>query len=659
MCLTDKSTIIMADGTGLAAAHADASKTKPSPRPLQIIRLGTAEENYSFHLEQANLDSIMAQVPSDMKVAVVSVVGAFRTGKSFLLTFLLRYLRYGSVLDDSEDWMTAAGDVREGNINEKVLAGDDGRNALESSFQWRAGKERTTTGIWMWSEAFVRRVANGEEVAVLLMDTQGMFDNETSMNLTACIFGLSTLLSSYQIYNVQNRIQEDNLQHLALFSEYGRIALAGEAGKLVRQGNKQGDEGADKGLEEKSEGGMEAEELMLPDEDEIPFQRVEFLVRDWMDFDEDLPFHQLKVLLLCFRYFQPVMCVIALSLPKPILDFFRSPSSSPGDRAESLSSWQYADVPFSLLHSLPFRRCLSQEEMDSYLQDVIEKGSVKDLRQTREQILGCFQKVRCFVLPHPGLEVPKKAYSGEVALINPFFRRLLNHYAREVFGPELEAKRIHKRDLTAPELRQYVSSYVEMFKSGTRFPEAQTMLEATASANNQNATQLALSKYKGEMDAYCGPRVYEYRKVDDFMAHHRACKDAALQLFDSTATIGRKAQVREFRVRVLDEIEDLFSRYEEANANRNPFRNFEYYALPLLVALAAFVMRWIADLESTCSLERRYLCTNVSNAMGHVYVFLITFILILSFNRVKLFVDYVRQVVPVLLGMDRMHLKTA
>jgi atlastin len=62
-------------------------------------------------------------------------------------------------------------------------------------------------------------------MAVLLMDTQGMFDNEASMALTAQIFGVSTLISSFQIYNIHSKIQEDNLQHLALFSEYGRIAL--------------------------------------------------------------------------------------------------------------------------------------------------------------------------------------------------------------------------------------------------------------------------------------------------------------------------------------------------------------------------------------------------------------------------------------------------
>jgi hypothetical protein len=35
-----------------------------------------------------------------------------------------------------------------------------------------------------------------------------------------------------QIYNVDKRVQEDNLQHLALFSEYGRMALSPEVGFL-------------------------------------------------------------------------------------------------------------------------------------------------------------------------------------------------------------------------------------------------------------------------------------------------------------------------------------------------------------------------------------------------------------------------------------------
>ena len=98
------------------------------------------------------------------------------------------------------------------------------RQGAESGFSWRGGRDRNTTGIWLWGEAFMRKMPDGSDVAVLLMDTQGMFDSRLTQMLTACIFGLSTLISSHQIYNVQNRIQEDNLQHLALFTEYGRIA---------------------------------------------------------------------------------------------------------------------------------------------------------------------------------------------------------------------------------------------------------------------------------------------------------------------------------------------------------------------------------------------------------------------------------------------------
>lgn len=50
-----------------------------------------------------------------------------------------------------------------------------------------------------------------------------------------------------QIYNVDKRIQEDNLQHLALFSEYGRMALLPqqkeEHGKEQQQPGKKVEEG--------------------------------------------------------------------------------------------------------------------------------------------------------------------------------------------------------------------------------------------------------------------------------------------------------------------------------------------------------------------------------------------------------------------------------
>lgn len=175
----------------------------------------------------------MDKVPADTKVSVVAVVGAFRTGKSFLLNFFLRYLRANVDIEDTSDaWMISEGEeLAEGNMNEGGWSMvEEAEIRREASFQWRGGEQRQTTGIWMWSEPFIResKASNGEKVAVLLMDTQGMFDNETTMTLTAQIFGLSTLVSSFQIYNVDKRIQEDNLQHLALFSEYGRMALLPE-----------------------------------------------------------------------------------------------------------------------------------------------------------------------------------------------------------------------------------------------------------------------------------------------------------------------------------------------------------------------------------------------------------------------------------------------
>ncbi len=49
---------------GLDRRHVNSSTIHPRtiPTTLQIIRLGTAEEDFSFHLEQENLDLVMDKV---------------------------------------------------------------------------------------------------------------------------------------------------------------------------------------------------------------------------------------------------------------------------------------------------------------------------------------------------------------------------------------------------------------------------------------------------------------------------------------------------------------------------------------------------------------------------------------------------------------------
>ncbi len=159
-----------------------------------------------------------------------------------------------------------------------------------TGFTWRGGCERETTGIQVWSEVFVIDKPDGskvrrhqardairlsnvvnhgncililiflymlinvkltcakvncvsfQQVAVLLVDTQGAFDSQSTIKDCATVFALSTMTSSvqvslqafpvwwkihkatsylmsclclcFQVYNLSQNIQEDDLQHL-------------------------------------------------------------------------------------------------------------------------------------------------------------------------------------------------------------------------------------------------------------------------------------------------------------------------------------------------------------------------------------------------------------------------------------------------------------
>ncbi|XP_026111927.1 atlastin-2-like isoform X2 [Carassius auratus] len=186
---------------------------------LQIVL--SDEEQHRFSLDDEALERMLLQERvKDLHAVVLSVAGAFRKGKSFLLDFLLRYM----YSQGSDAW----------------LGGDD---EPLTGFTWRGGCERETTGIQAWSHVFVVEKPDGSRVAVLLLDTQGVFDSQSTIRDCATLFALSTMISSVQVYNLSQNIQEDDLQHLQLFTEYGRLAM---------------------------------EEIYLK-----PFQSLMFLVRDW------------------------------------------------------------------------------------------------------------------------------------------------------------------------------------------------------------------------------------------------------------------------------------------------------------------------------------------------------------------------------------------
>uniref|UniRef100_A0AAX7SXK4 GB1/RHD3-type G domain-containing protein n=1 Tax=Astatotilapia calliptera TaxID=8154 RepID=A0AAX7SXK4_ASTCA len=173
------------------------------PGPVQIVNV--CKDDHSFTLEINALSQILLNPKvRDKRVVVVSVAGAFRKGKSFVLDFMLRYMH--RQVSCAEKWM--------GNDDEPL-----------TGFSWRGGSEPETSGIQLWSEVFLVQKSDGEEVAVVLMDTQGAFDDQSTVKDCATIFALSTMTSSIQLYNLSQNIQEDDLQQLQLFTEYGRLAM--------------------------------------------------------------------------------------------------------------------------------------------------------------------------------------------------------------------------------------------------------------------------------------------------------------------------------------------------------------------------------------------------------------------------------------------------
>jgi hypothetical protein len=119
-----------------------------------------------------------AQAP----VALASIVGKYRTGKSLLVNRMLLDMKGGG-------------------------------------FQVGATVNSCTKGLWIWDKPLRCKQQDGSVVQLLVIDTEGIGSLDADADHDAKIFALALLLSSYFIYNSVGSIDENALNALSLVVE--------------------------------------------------------------------------------------------------------------------------------------------------------------------------------------------------------------------------------------------------------------------------------------------------------------------------------------------------------------------------------------------------------------------------------------------------------
>lgn len=151
------------------------------------------------------LDDVLREIEdSDTEVAILGIAGPARKGKSFLMNLFLQCLEYfggrSITMSNPEAWLR---DIDK-----------------SKGFHFKAGLRRDTTGVRIFSRPFIITRPNGKKLAILLMDTQGLYDSSTSSDDNVRLFSLAALLSSNLMYNTVGNINSDELLKLKTFTDY-------------------------------------------------------------------------------------------------------------------------------------------------------------------------------------------------------------------------------------------------------------------------------------------------------------------------------------------------------------------------------------------------------------------------------------------------------
>lgn len=90
-----------------------------------------------------------------------------------------------------------------------------------AGFSWKHVCKADTNGVLIWSDIFLHDEANGEKIAIILIDTGQPIKPVTA---NSRIFGPINLISSVIIYNFKEEIQEMEIECLKMATDYDKFA---------------------------------------------------------------------------------------------------------------------------------------------------------------------------------------------------------------------------------------------------------------------------------------------------------------------------------------------------------------------------------------------------------------------------------------------------
>ncbi|CAK55991.1 unnamed protein product (macronuclear) [Paramecium tetraurelia] len=134
----------------------------------------------------------MLQSIADRKVAVLTIAGPQRTGKSFLANRVLK---------------------------------------RQKGFAVGPTTMPCTKGIWLWSQP----IPLNENTSILLMDTEGLNSVQRDLGVDTKIFSISLLLSSMFVFNQLGHIDEQSIENLSLVIKLSENVSVGSEDKSLSQ----------------------------------------------------------------------------------------------------------------------------------------------------------------------------------------------------------------------------------------------------------------------------------------------------------------------------------------------------------------------------------------------------------------------------------------